>query len=81
MDFKLRLFDDTIDKSLFSCTQKNGSKPLERFLSVSALDNQKKHLSAARVAVDGNRIAGYFSLSAASISILHMDETDRNGFP
>ena len=42
MTLELHILDETIDTSVFCCTQKDGTKPLERFLKIHALDNQKK---------------------------------------
>ena len=81
MELELRLIDNTIDFRSFHCTQKNGDEPLTRFLSEHALDNQKKRLSVTWLALDKGEVAGYFSLSAASISISHISKQDKRHYP
>ena len=81
MNLELRFIDGSIDLTSFHCTQKDGKEPLTRFLSEHALDNQRKRLSVTWIAMDGDRIAGYFSLSTASISIAHISKRDKREFP
>lgn len=81
MSLRLVPLDDSIDVSQFRCCQADGSRPLERFLQKHAMDNQVKNLSVTWVAFDGERIAGYFSLSTASISVRHIGDDDKKDFP
>ena len=81
MHLSLKKLDAAVDTTSFHCTQKDGTKPLERFLKVHALDNQKKRLSVTWVALSGNKVCGYFSLASASIAIDVLNPDEKTGYP
>jgi GNAT superfamily N-acetyltransferase len=83
-EIDLTLLSDSILVDHFRCADRNGSIPLQNFLTHHALDNQKKKLSTTWIIVKKSHPKvplGYFSLACASIDVNDLDAVDLKGCP
>ncbi|MCK9581179.1 MAG: GNAT family N-acetyltransferase [Methanoregula sp.] len=83
-EIDLILLSDSVLVDLFRCADRDGSIPLQNFLTHHALDNQKKKLSSTWIIVkksDPEIPLGYFSLACASIDVNDLDAVDLKGCP
>jgi GNAT superfamily N-acetyltransferase len=61
--------------AFFAC----GSPSLDEYLATRALGDGRAHKSRTYVAVEGNRVVGYYSLAAASVEPEHSTARSRAG--
>ncbi len=83
-EIDLIILSASVQVDLFCCADRDGSIPLQNFLTRHALDNQKKKLSTTWIIVKKNdpKIPlGYFSLACASIDVNDLDAVDLKGCP
>ena len=70
--FRMAPLDARHDRSSFSC----GSEPLDNYLIRQASQDIKRNITTCFVAVDGTeRIAGYYTLSSASIALTDLPDS------
>jgi predicted GNAT family N-acyltransferase len=74
--------DDSIDVSIFKCTQEDETTDLQDFLrNGDALENQNLFLSTTRVAMIDDRPIGYLSLAMSSIQKENLSKIERASLP
>lgn len=81
LELTLSLISNSTNYSEFKCHQKDGKNPLESFFKKHAYDNQIKHLSKTWIVQKENKIVGYFSLAAASVSFTDIADEHTTEFP
>ncbi|HEV7820450.1 MAG TPA: GNAT family N-acetyltransferase, partial [Burkholderiales bacterium] len=67
------------DRQTFSC----GAEPLDRYLQTQATQDVRRHIANCFVAspVESNVVAGYYTLSAASIPVADLPEEQTRKLP
>lgn len=75
---EIRALLPTDDRSHF----RSGNIELDRFFQRFAGQNQfRVQLGVTHVALDGGRIVGFATVSAAQVQLLHLPEAERKGLP
>jgi ribosomal protein S18 acetylase RimI-like enzyme len=61
--FRVTLLQGELDRSAFS----SGSAPLDRYLKEQVTQDMRRRIAACFVALEDQRIAGYYTLASASV--------------
>ncbi len=80
MKFSIRPLDGTVNLNNFDC----GSEPLDRYIRRYASQDVRKNLSRVFVATpyeDSSQLAGFFTLSAGSVTCLSLPESFAKKLP
>jgi GNAT superfamily N-acetyltransferase len=77
MSFKIGLLNSSLNKKNFSC----GKPMLDNYLHTQAGQDVKRKLCVVFVLVEGDVIAGYYTLSNASVPAALMPEAVRKKMP
>jgi len=72
---------DRLAKSHNRKTFSSGVEALDDYLKLYALQNDKKRVALAYVALDNKRVAGYYTLSNASVTLSEMPEAMAKRLP
>lgn len=76
--FRIMRLDEAHDRSSFS----SGSEPLDNYFHRMVTQDSRRRVTACFVAItSGRRIAGYYTLSAASAPIMELPDKARKKLP
>jgi ribosomal protein S18 acetylase RimI-like enzyme len=75
--FRLAPLDIAHDRTGFTC----GSEPLDRYLREQVTQDIRRRVAACFVALNGERIAGYYTLASASLLLADLPATTAKKLP